>query len=539
MASVAPAVARCGTLVRAVSVDSDANVTLISALSLIPTLFGLGFSIDYARAQMLQSRINAVADAAALTATDQLYITQSTTVAKAAATQIFTKQVGDYKDFSFDATNGLAIDVTDSGTVYNGRPARGGWFGQSLNMFSGILNMPSLAISGTATANAAQPPNINFYVMLDNSPSMLLPTTSTGITQLESVNGNCAFSCHINQYVYNPMKDSNGYWIFLDQTYYNNGITGTAGVYRYDPTTKKIYDGTGTLLGSNSNAGSIGGSGGTLTYKDSGGNTVSVSVYYADPFWLSENYGLAYGSPASIPLRIDAELAAAQSLISTAQNTVSTLSSESINVTYKMQYYTFNYDIYPLTSTMTDVNSMTSSMLVPSSGTIAPYMLSNGYYPVNSDPYTAPGNYTNNSDSSPYKSLQTMNSTMATPGTGLNGNAPQEILFIVTDGYQDEMISGSQIRQQWNAQSLAQCTAIKARGIKIAILYTTYDPNTVLPDYPSYAAKTPSIMPALQSCSSPNPGGGYLTYQVSVNGDISAALAALFQLAVASSRLVQ
>ena len=101
------------------------------------------------------------------------------------------------------------------------------------------------------------------------------------------------------------------------------------------------------------------------------------------------------------------------------------------------------------------------------------------------------------------------------------------------------MISGSQIRQAWNSKALAQCTAIKARGIKIAILYTTYDPNTVLPDYPSYAALTPNILPTLQSCSSPNPGGGYLTYQVSVNGDISAALASLFQLAVASSRLVQ
>jgi Flp pilus assembly protein TadG len=57
----------------------DANVTLITALAIIPALFGLGFTIDYARAEMLQSRINAVADAAALAATDTTYIAKTST----------------------------------------------------------------------------------------------------------------------------------------------------------------------------------------------------------------------------------------------------------------------------------------------------------------------------------------------------------------------------------------------------------------------------------------------------------------------------
>ena len=45
------------------------------------------------------------------------------------------------------------------------------------------------------------PPNIDFYVLLDNSPSMALPATTAGITQMENLTpkqatGGCAFACH-------------------------------------------------------------------------------------------------------------------------------------------------------------------------------------------------------------------------------------------------------------------------------------------------------------------------------------------------------
>jgi hypothetical protein len=101
------------------------------------------------------------------------------------------------------------------------------------------------------------------------------------------------------------------------------------------------------------------------------------------------------------------------------------------------------------------------------------------------------------------------------------------------------MIGGVQTRQQWNDAALAQCTAIKNRGIRIAILYTTYDPNTILPDYPNYAALTPNIAPALQSCASPGSSGGALMYTVSVDQDITAALNTLFAMTVQTARLVQ
>ena len=61
-------------------------------------------------------------------------------------------------------------------------------------------------VSGVSEASAQAPPNIDFYVLLDNSPSMALPATPAGITQMQSLtttkpgqgagNGGCAFACH-------------------------------------------------------------------------------------------------------------------------------------------------------------------------------------------------------------------------------------------------------------------------------------------------------------------------------------------------------
>ena len=56
---------------------------------------------------------------------------------------------------------------------------------QSQTIFSGVLKTPSMGIYGTSTAQASVPPNIDFYLLLDNSPSMSLPATSAGVTAMQ------------------------------------------------------------------------------------------------------------------------------------------------------------------------------------------------------------------------------------------------------------------------------------------------------------------------------------------------------------------
>ena len=57
--------------------------------------------------------------------------------------------------------------------------------------------MNSITVSARATAQNKPIYYYNFYILIDNSPSMGLGATAADITALEVVNGGCAFACHI------------------------------------------------------------------------------------------------------------------------------------------------------------------------------------------------------------------------------------------------------------------------------------------------------------------------------------------------------
>jgi hypothetical protein len=127
-----------------------------------------------------------------------------------------------------------------------------------------------------------------------------------------------------------------------------------------------------------------------------------------------------------------------------------------------------------------------------------------------------------------------INSIMPNPGNGTNaqGDTPQEVLFFVTDGVEDELSNGSRVQSLINT---SLCDTIKNRGIRIAVLYTTYYPLTANSWYNTYIAPFQSqIGPTLNSCASPN-----LFFQVDTGGDISAAMSALFQTAVKSAYIAK
>ena len=126
--------------------------------------------------------------------------------------------------------------------------------------------------------------------------------------------------------------------------------------------------------------------------------------------------------------------------------------------------------------------------------------------------------------------LSGINATMPDPGNGTNvpGDTPQEVLFFVTDGLEDELIDGVRVYKQINGPAWSTpdyCTTIKNRGIKIAVLYTTY---LTLPNNAWYetniAPFQPDIASALQACASPG-----LFYQAAIGDDLGADLITLFQ----------
>lgn len=512
--------------------DRQGNVLMIVAGVMTVLCFALGFGIDYSRAMKLQSKLNAAADAAALAAVNASMMQQTTTTAQQAAVNMFTQQIAGLSGLVFNPATGLTVTVTTSGSLNTGRSATVTWKAQSTNIFASFLKVATLPLSGVAKASATRAPYMNFFVVFDTSPSMLLPATSTGLSQIMAATSSkanppygCAFACHAmmphNDSIY---VQSNGKDIYLNANYYTSGAQGYQTAYQVSGSSSTVYDMSGNVVPGYSF------SGGTL--KKGG---TAVAGYYADGYWLTHNYGSIYPGQSSITLRIDEERTAAQALIPYAQQMAT-----ANQVTYRMQMFGYNWThpgsltpVTALTASMADVNSLSASD-VPDL-----YAMQDWWY-SNSKPTSS----TNINDmGTEFTNMFTqMLATMPVPGDGSSALVPQEVMFLVTDGLADEGVAGIRWNRELNAVDLAQCTLIKNKGIKIAILYTQYLPGSLTGDNWSQANVAPylnNVAPALQACASTGTDGSPLFYTVSTDQSISDALVSLFALTVQQSHLIQ
>ncbi len=144
--------------------------------------------------------------------------------------------------------------------------------------------------------------------------------------------------------------------------------------------------------------------------------------------------------------------------------------------------------------------------------------------------------------------LGAMNTIMPNPGQGTNvaGDTPQEVLFLVTDGVEDDLAAScSEPETSGRCQAPinpALCTTIKNRGIRIAILYTDYYQVTSNTWYEDWIAPFNPAPPAqsqiatnLQACASPG-----LYYDAGVDAtNLGGDLQALFNTVVQTAHLTQ
>ena len=178
--------------------DRKANVAIIFALTMIPIIFLLGMALDYTLALRKREQLNAAADAAAVAAVRPAMLTQTdTTVVKATAEAVFAAKAN-LPGLSVTPTP--TVTVTDSGLA---RTITVSYVAQSINNFPGVLGKATWQVAGSATAKASSAPNMNFYLLLDDSPSMAIAATQTDIDNMiaatksqPSYAANCAFACH-------------------------------------------------------------------------------------------------------------------------------------------------------------------------------------------------------------------------------------------------------------------------------------------------------------------------------------------------------
>jgi Flp pilus assembly protein TadG len=415
--------------------DRKGNVAILFALTLMPIVFLTGMGIDYTVANQRKAMLDAAADAAALAAVTPTLMSQPSTASVTAATNMFNSQVSEITGV---ASPNVTVSASDNGLK---RTVNVSYTASSPNTFAGVLGQNAWALNGSSQSTASVAPNIDFYLLLDNSPSMAIAATTSGINTMVShtaSQGGCAFACHET----NPAADN---------------------------------------LGNPNN---------------------------------EDNYTLAKN--LSVVTRIQNLNAATQTLMDTATTT-----EHNYNSTYRMAIYTFNTGgintISALTSSLSSAKSLAASIDVLQ-------VYKNNWL-------TSAGS--NSDEDTDFEAAMTgITSVMPNPGTGMAGNTPQEVLFIVSDGVDDSNKNGSRHQALFDASF---CTTVKNKGIRIAVLYTTYLPLPTNSWYTTYIAPfQPQIYGNMQSCASPG-----LFFQVSTDQDISAAMNALFLSAVATARLTQ
>ena len=146
------------------------NVSIMYALVAPVLVFGGGAAIDYGRAAQIHTKLNAAADAAALAALTPAMLQQTTTVAQAAAVNMFNGLTENLPGLTANATK-VTVTVAAGATPLTRNVTVS--YSTSVNtIFAQVLRVNALPVSGLSEASAQAPPNIDFYVLLDNSPSM-------------------------------------------------------------------------------------------------------------------------------------------------------------------------------------------------------------------------------------------------------------------------------------------------------------------------------------------------------------------------------
>jgi Flp pilus assembly protein TadG len=365
------------------------NVAMMYALVAPVLVFSGGAAIDYGRAAQIHTKLNAAADAAALAALTPAMLQQSSSVAQAAAESMFNGLTAGIPGVTANATQvNVTVTVGATALIRNVSIT----YASSVNtIFAQVLGKSTLPVSGVSEASAQAPPNIDFYVLLDNSPSMGLPSTQAGITQMENlttkqITGGCAFACHQAS---------------------TNANSDTAG----NPCT----DGT------------------TPTLNAPPPSTAAGSLYCATKHGTQiDNYQLARKN--SITLRLD-ELNSGISILlqtasATAQSTVFATPPK-----YRFSIYAMDslWSI-GLTQSMALTSSYTSGWTTASANFGVMEMYSNNNDCANaacsSSTSTPGGDVATNYDDSLGKLSQA--SYIPNPGNGTNqsGDTPQEVLFI-------------------------------------------------------------------------------------------------------------
>jgi Flp pilus assembly protein TadG len=206
--------------------ESRGNIAVIFALALLPIMSAVGCTVDYSRATQLRSKLQSAADAASvgsIARTAPAFIAAGTMTSDGSIQSGVTDAQNIF-DANMTGVTGYTLNnrtptVTKSGSVVTSTIA----FSASVpTMFMGVIGKTSITVTGTSTSTANMPQYIDFYLLLDNSPSMGVAATPADVTTMVNhTSDQCAFACH-------DYNDSNNYYNLAK----NLGVTTRIDVLR-------------------------------------------------------------------------------------------------------------------------------------------------------------------------------------------------------------------------------------------------------------------------------------------------------------------
>ncbi len=193
------------------------NVAIIFALSLLPLIGLIGMGADYYRGLSYKSRLDGAADSAALAAisTAKSYIndnSQSETepnltndAVAAGIAQAKKVFVVNAAAASLSVPTTPVVTLSRAGQTFSSKVT---YSGKAETSFGKLFGVGNLNIGGTAASSLTMGKYLDFYIVLDVSGSMGIPTTSGGQNQLAAINpdqkssypSGCVFACHYPGY---------------------------------------------------------------------------------------------------------------------------------------------------------------------------------------------------------------------------------------------------------------------------------------------------------------------------------------------------
>ena len=202
-----------------ISRDRRGNVAMMFALTAVPLIALMGLGIDYYRDLSNKARLDAAADAAALSAisTAQAYINANSAsqvdptltanaiaAGKAQAVKAFAANAGTV-ELAAPTTPQVGLTRPLNTQTFN---ATVSYSAQISTAFGGLVGVNTLNITGSSGSSLTMGKYLDFYLVLDVSGSMGIPTATNGQADLAALNTDdrssyptgCNFACHFAGY---------------------------------------------------------------------------------------------------------------------------------------------------------------------------------------------------------------------------------------------------------------------------------------------------------------------------------------------------